>query len=204
MVYRLTTYNKNLHPGRVGLLSCNKTEIHTYIVFHWGQVMHISISNITIIGSDNCLSPGWHQCWIIVNSNHITNFSETISEIHRFSFEKIHSKISSVKGRPVCLSFNVLTFKYQSDVYIHNLDSVSGVPADILAHNYTTFFSYPKISNTRRTKSPNLDVSRLGLQLFSCNILKPSVLSWEWRCSWSSVNRRCSNYIWVINNLVAY
>ena len=30
------------------------------------------------------------------------------------------------------------------------------------------------------------------------------VLSWEWRCSWSSADRRCSNYIWVINNCTAY
>ena len=30
------------------------------------------------------------------------------------------------------------------------------------------------------------------------------VLSWEWRCSWSSTDRQCSNYIWVINNFIAY
>ena len=30
------------------------------------------------------------------------------------------------------------------------------------------------------------------------------LLSWEWRCSWSSADRRCSNYIWVINNIIAY
>ena len=30
-----------------------------------------------------------------------------------------------------------------------------------------------------------------------------NVLSWEWRCSWSSADRRCSNYIWVINNSIA-
>ena len=30
------------------------------------------------------------------------------------------------------------------------------------------------------------------------------VLSWEWRCSWSSTDRRCSNYIWVIANFIAY
>ena len=29
------------------------------------------------------------------------------------------------------------------------------------------------------------------------------VLSWEWRCSWSSADRRCFNYIWVINNVIA-
>ena len=35
----------------------------------------------------------------------------------------------------------------------------------------------------------------------SCSCLCPihwsQVLSWEWRCSWSSANRRCSNYSWV-------
>ena len=30
------------------------------------------------------------------------------------------------------------------------------------------------------------------------------MLSREWRCSWSSAGRRCSNYIWVMNNLIAY
>ena len=41
----------------------------------------------------------------------------------------------------------------------------------------------------------------------SCSWLWPihwsQVLSWEWRCSWSSADRRCSNYIWVINNFIA-
>ena len=42
----------------------------------------------------------------------------------------------------------------------------------------------------------------------SCSCLCPiqwnHVLSWEWRCSWSSADRRCSNYICVINNLVSH
>ena len=41
----------------------------------------------------------------------------------------------------------------------------------------------------------------------SCSSLQPihwsHVLSWEWRYSWSSADRRCSNYIWVINNFIA-
>ena len=45
------------------------------------------------------------------------------------------------------------------------------------------------------------------LLVSSCSCLYPirwsQVLSWEWRCSWSSADRRCSNYIWVINNLIA-
>ena len=42
----------------------------------------------------------------------------------------------------------------------------------------------------------------------SCSCLNPvsrsHALSWEWRCCWSSADRRCSNYIWVINNLIAH
>ena len=34
--------------------------------------------------------------------------------------------------------------------------------------------------------------------------IEAGVLSREWRCSWSSAHRRCSNYIWVINDLIAY
>ena len=30
------------------------------------------------------------------------------------------------------------------------------------------------------------------------------MLSGEWRCSWSSADRRCSNYIWVIKNWIAF
>ena len=41
-----------------------------------------------------------------------------------------------------------------------------------------------------------------------CSCLWPihwsQVLSREWRCSWSCADRRCSNYIWVISNFIAY
>ena len=37
-----------------------------------------------------------------------------------------------------------------------------------------------------------------------CPIHWSQVLSREWKCSWSSADRRCSNYIWVINNFIAY
>ena len=37
-----------------------------------------------------------------------------------------------------------------------------------------------------------------------CQIAWSQMLSREWRCSWSSADRRCSNYIWVIDNSFAY
>ena len=54
-----------------------------------------------------------------------------------------------------------------------------------------------KITNIRRK-----------IIISSCSCLCPShwnhVLNREWRCSWSSADRRCSKYIWVINNFIAY
>ena len=49
---------------------------------HWGQVTHICIAKLTIIGSDNGLSPGQHQAIISTNAGILligplgTNFSE--------------------------------------------------------------------------------------------------------------------------------
>ena len=59
-------------------------------------------------------------------------------------------------------------------------------------------------SNISRTKYQNLNVSRLVLYSCLCSIHWSQTLSREWRCSWSSADRQCSNYIWVINNFIAY
>ena len=62
---------------------------------------------------------------------------------------------------------------------------------------------YRKIYDIRSTKSPNLMIL-VSSCICLCPIYWSRVLSREWRCSWSSADRRCSNYIWVINNLIAY
>ena len=73
---------------------------------HWGRVTHICVSKLTIIGSDNRLSPGRRQAIIWTNIGILlirtlgTNFSETWSEIHAFSFKKMHLEKSSAKCRP--------------------------------------------------------------------------------------------------------
>ena len=54
----------------------------------WGQVMHICVSKLTIIGSDNGLSPGRRQYIIWTNAGILlirisgTNSSEILSEIY--------------------------------------------------------------------------------------------------------------------------
>ena len=84
-------------------------------LIHWVRVAHTCASKLTIIGSDNGLSPARRQA-IIWNNTRIvliwpigTNFSETLSKIHIFSFKKMHSKMSSAKCRSFGIGLNVLT-----------------------------------------------------------------------------------------------
>ena len=84
---------------------------------HWCRVTHICVGKLTIIGSDNGLSPGMCQANIRTNAEILligplrTNYSEISIEIHTFSFKKMHLKISSGKWRPFCLGLNVLTLQ---------------------------------------------------------------------------------------------
>ena len=59
--------------------------------------------------------------------------------------------------------------------------------------------SYRQISNITRSTSQNLNVFRLVLQLSLCNPLKQGVKS----IMKMLLDRRCSKYIWVINNFIA-
>ena len=71
---------------------------------HWGRVTHICVSELTIIGSDNGLSPGRRQAIIWTNARILligplgTNFNDILIEIHIISFKKIHLKMSSGNG----------------------------------------------------------------------------------------------------------
>ena len=62
--------------------------------------------------------------------------------------------------------------------------------------------NYRKISNISHTKSKHSNASRIARSCL-CATYWSQVLSGEWRCSWSSADRRCFNYIWLINNLIA-
>ena len=88
---------------------------------HWGRVTHICVGNLTIIGSDNGLSPGrrqaitWTNVGILLIGPLGTNFSEKLIKIHIFSFKKIHLKMSSGKWGPFCLRLNVLKTQLQDN-----------------------------------------------------------------------------------------
>ena len=108
---------------------------------HCGRVMHICVSKLTIIGSDNGLSPGRRQAIIWTNAGILligplgTNFSEILIEILTFSCKKMHLKPSSVKWQPFCFGLNVL--KHGLSWRIHNviMASVWYRSGYVLTHN---------------------------------------------------------------------
>ena len=71
---------------------------------HWGLVTHICVSKLTIIGSDNGLSPGrrqaiiWTKAGILLIGPLRTNFSEILLEIYIFSSLKMHLKMCPEDG----------------------------------------------------------------------------------------------------------
>ena len=81
---------------------------------HCGRATHICVGDLTIIGSDNGLSPGRRQAIISTSAGILligplgTNLSEILIQIVIFSFKKMRLKVWSAKWRPFCLSLNVL------------------------------------------------------------------------------------------------
>ena len=102
---------------------------------HWGWVTHLCIGKLTIIGSDNGLSPGRRQAIIWTNAGILsigplgTNFSDIFIEMHTFSFKKMHLKMSSGKWRPFCVGLNVLNilFGAQTGILWENYCKTSSI-----------------------------------------------------------------------------
>ena len=98
---------------------------------HWGRVTHICVSKLTIIASDNGLSPGRRQAIIWTNDGILligpvgTNFNEILIEIHTFQFKKMHLKMSSTKWRPFCQiiqSLHLIFSKWDTETILDVLD----------------------------------------------------------------------------------
>ena len=81
---------------------------------HWGRATYICVSKLTIIGSDNGLSPNrrkaisWTNGGILLIRSLETNFSAILSEIYIFfnqenSLENVVWKMASILSRPQCV-----------------------------------------------------------------------------------------------------
>ena len=78
---------------------------------HWGRVTHICVRTLTIIVSDNDLSPGRRQAIIWINVGILligslgTNFSEILIEIDtnfikENAIENVGCEMASILSRP--------------------------------------------------------------------------------------------------------
>ena len=89
-------------------------DIPWYFKTCWGRVTRICIGNLTIVGSDDDLSPSRHQSIIWTNAGIMlirtlgTNYSEILSESLTFTCKKMHFKIYLGTWRPFCLGFNMM------------------------------------------------------------------------------------------------
>ena len=104
------------HHTRISQLQlCEAEKITTSTLTHWGRVTHICVGKLTIIGSDNGLSPERPQAIIWTNAGILligplgTNFSEILIEIQTFfteenTFENVVCKMLFISSRPQCVN----------------------------------------------------------------------------------------------------
>ena len=94
---------------------------------HWGRVTHVCTSKLNI-GSENGLSPSRRQAIIWTNAGIwlIRALGTKFSEIHTFSFKKMHLKMLSAKWDQFCLSLYVLG------------DLVTGLPSATVFQYFVT------------------------------------------------------------------
>ena len=73
------------------------------------------VGNLTIISSDNGLSPGqpqaiiWTNAGILIIGPMATNSNWILIKMQQFSFKKMFLKMSSAKFHSFCLGLSVLT-----------------------------------------------------------------------------------------------
>ena len=94
------------------IFSFNKNYLLAMLT-HWGRVMHICVVELTVIGSDDGLSPGrrqaiiWTDVGISLTGPLGTNFIVILIRIQTFSFKKaledIVCEMASILSRPQCV-----------------------------------------------------------------------------------------------------
>ena len=89
---------------------------------HWGRVTHICVSKLTIIVSDNGLSPDRSQAIIWTNAGILligplgTNFSEILNRnsnifIQENAFENVVCETAAILSWPQCVNSSILKFQ---------------------------------------------------------------------------------------------
>ena len=112
----------DVRPGSTSL-NVEKCFVARVLLTHWGRVTHICVGKVTIIGSNNGLSPGRRKAIIWTNARILlivplgTNFSENLIVIQTFPFKIMRLKMSSAKWRLFRLGLNELNIIWEINPY---------------------------------------------------------------------------------------
>ena len=135
--------------------------------------MHICTRNLTIVGSDNGLSPGQHQAVIWTNDRILLNrtfridFSEILNKIQAFSFKNMNLNMSSVKWWQFSLGLNVLTPCMQCWVGLYHIQC--SIKLLLIHHSSPTDYQCGMQSKIRLVASIRSFTHELGLHCISQN-----------------------------------
>ena len=113
-------------------------------ITHWGRVMHICTSKLTIIGSDNGLFPERCQAIICTKAGILligplgTNFNEILSEICNIfiqenAFECVICKMVAILSQPQCFNPLHADFFYFQEIWLFLLTAEAG-------HQHTSIY----------------------------------------------------------------
>ena len=114
-IWRLIYFKREIYDNQliVGVIFSFFNTLETQSpLTHWGRVRHICVTKLTIICSNNGLSPGWYQAIIRTDAGILlirplgTKFGEILIEIHIYSSNKMHLK----KLRKFCFDFKMLKY----------------------------------------------------------------------------------------------
>ena len=191
--YRPTVMNTMLIPGLLPAnetaLLCNNIShwldaslrinpVNKYVSWdnltHWSRVRRICVSKLSIIGSDNGLSPDrrqaiiWTSAGILIIGTLGTNFNEILIEIHAFTFKNIHLKMASILSRPECVNSLrpannqcqhggvpgvqfMITLFWSLLIFVHQWWVINGLqkglmPLDNIVFSYNPNFYWKKIT----------------------------------------------------------
>ena len=91
-----------------------------------------------------------------------------------------------------------------NDPYI-NIIEIEAYPPFTYGKSWLGYIDkYRQTSKTSRKTSTKLKMFLVSSCSCNCPNNWSHVLSRQWRCSWGGADRRCSNYILVINNFISY
>ena len=152
-------------------------------LIYTGLLTHVCVTDLWVTVDAYwlvpCSAPSHYlnQCGLTVNWILRNKFFVKFGlKYKQLSFQKMHSKMFYANWRPFCSGVILLIVFWQVEddwLYIDDEVLTHWPLGDLNGILYKLIIRYRKTSSISRTKSPNLNVSRLVLWLSSPNPLKP-------------------------------